>query len=176
MRVVTVRFISVLIGLVISTVSSAQISFTNVAGSGADASNVAFSKDGGCAFADYDLDGDMDLVLNTNDNNSSRRSFLLRNDDGVFTDVTTSQAPGLKDYRTERCATWGDCNNDGYPDFMVNANDRTTIYLNNAGVNFTRIANITGMTDGTEYRRFRMVLTMIMMETSIFFKKTTIMV
>jgi hypothetical protein len=128
--------------------TDAQINFTNVAGVGADASNIPEIKDGGCAFADYDLDGDLDLLVNTNRDNSTYRSFLLRNDNGVYTDVTAAVAPSLKSYITERCATWGDCNNDGYPDFMVNENARTTIYLNNAGSSFSIVANITGMTDG----------------------------
>ncbi|NND93837.1 MAG: VCBS repeat-containing protein, partial [Flavobacteriales bacterium] len=149
MRMVNfVKCLTLLTGMAFVTELKAQITFTDIAGVGADASNIPFSKDGGSAFADFDLDGDLDLVVNTNDNSGSRRSYFLRNDDGIFTDQTATIAPGLKDFKTERCVTWGDCNNDGYPDFMVNAFDRTTIYRNNAGVNFTRIANITGMTDG----------------------------
>ena len=126
----------------------AQISFSNIAGLGADASNVGSNKDGGCAFADYDLDGDLDLLVNTYVDNATNRSFLLRNDNGVYVDVTGSVAPGLKTYMTERCAVWGDCNNDGYPDFIVNTHSRITVYRNDAGTGFTMIANITGMTDG----------------------------
>lgn len=126
-----------------------QLTFTNIAGVGADASDIGFSKDGGCSFADYDLDGDLDLIVNTNDNTSTRRSYLLRNDDGVFTDVTTTVAPGLKTTGiTERSAAWGDCNNDGYPDLMVNSHNRFKILINNSGSSFTLHTHSTSITNG----------------------------
>lgn len=126
-----------------------QLTFTNVAGLGADASNIPYAKDGGCSFADYDLDGDLDLVVNTNDDNASRRTYLLRNDNGVYTDVTNSVAPGLRaTERTPRSAAWGDCNGDGYPDLIVNRYYRVKILLNNAGASFTLMPQITTMTDG----------------------------
>jgi hypothetical protein len=126
-----------------------QISFTNVAGASGDQSNIAFNKDGGCSFADFDLDGDLDLLVNTSDNNATRRSYLLRNDNGVFTDVTNSIAPDLKaNGLTERTAAWGDCNNDGYPDLLVNNSGRLKILLNSGGTSLSTIFEITGMSDG----------------------------
>jgi len=116
-----------------------QINFTNISGLGADESNIPYNKDGGCSFADYDLDGDLDLVVNTSDNNTTRRSYLLRN----------AIAPGLKtDGLTERTAAWGDCNNDGYPDLIVNSFGRFKVLLNNAGTSFTILTNVTSMIDG----------------------------
>ena len=128
---------------------SAQLLFSNVAGVGTDGSDIPYSKDGGCAFSDYDLDGDLDLVVNTFDGSSARRSYLLRNDDGVFVDVTMTVAPGLKaDQETERVAAWGDANYDGYPDLMVNANNRLKILINNSGVSFTLHVNMSSIADG----------------------------
>jgi hypothetical protein len=144
LRYLTICFYCMMIGSL-----QAQISFTNVAGVGSDQADIAFNKDGGCSFSDYDLDGDLDLVVNTSDNNAARRSYLLRNDDGIFTDVTNTVAPGLKsDEDTERSAAWGDCNGDGYPDLMVNTFGRYKILLNNAGASFTLFVNATTIADG----------------------------
>ena len=123
--------------------------FTNVAGNGQDDSRVNNrNKDGGFAFADYDLDGDLDLLVNTNDDNRRRRSYLLRNDNGVFIDVTNSVAQNLRSQRTERAAIWGDFNNDGFPDFAVNTSNRIVIFQNNSGSSFSVIQTVTGLTDG----------------------------
>ena len=84
------------------------------------------NKDGGFAFCDFDLDGDFDLLVNRND-----RSFLYENDGGTsFNDITSSQAPELSNSARERCAVWGDLNNDGYPDFARNTSSRgIEVYL-----------------------------------------------
>ncbi|MFY0591879.1 FG-GAP-like repeat-containing protein, partial [Roseivirga sp.] len=138
-----------LVGFLSLNLSSFGQNFTDVAGNGQDDSNVNNrNKDGGFSFADYDLDGDLDLLVNTNDNNSSRRSYLLRNDNGVFIDVTSSVAPNLKSTKTERSAIWGDFNNDGYPDFIVNTTRHIAIFQNNNGSSFSRIQTITSMSDG----------------------------
>ena len=109
---VNLRHIVCLPLLALSVTLPAQLSFTNVAGTGADASNVGYIKDGGCAFADYDRDGDLDLLVNTYNNSAAARCFLLRNDNGVYKDVTATVAPNLKSNLAERSASWGDCNND----------------------------------------------------------------
>lgn len=126
----------------------AQQTFNQVAGSGGDQSNIGGAKDGGCSFADYDRDGDLDLLVNTNQNAFATRSYLLRNDNGIYIDVTTAVASGLKSSLTERSASWGDCNNDGYPDILVNSNGRVKILRNDGGTVFTTIFDITSMTDG----------------------------
>ncbi|OEK00001.1 hypothetical protein BFP97_00005, partial [Roseivirga sp. 4D4] len=138
-----------LVGFLSLSFSVLGQNFTDIAGNGSDDSNVNNrNKDGGFSFADYDLDGDLDLLVNTNDNNSSRRSYLLRNDNGVFIDVTSSVAPNLKSTKTERSAIWGDFNNDGYPDFIVNTTRHIAIFQNNGGNSFSRIQTITSITDG----------------------------
>ncbi len=135
-------------GILYFTNLSLGQNFTNVAGNGQDASDIRRDKAGGFAFVDYDLDGDLDLLLNSDETNSNRRSYLFRNDNGVFIDVTSSVAPNLKDTRTERSAIWGDFNNDGFPDFAVNASDRITIFQNNSGSSFSVIQTITSLTNG----------------------------
>ncbi|MFK7756687.1 MAG: FG-GAP-like repeat-containing protein, partial [Flavobacteriales bacterium] len=79
------------------------------------------AKDGGHGWTDFDNDGDFDILINTNQNSSAHRSFLLRNDGTSFTDVTSSLAPYLKNNQKERCANWADFNSDGHPDFVRNS-------------------------------------------------------
>jgi len=77
------------------------------------------SKAGGMSFYDYDKDGDLDLLVNTND--SKYGSALLRNEgNNTYKDVTKELAPDLEDKVLERSAVWGDLNNDGYADFVRN--------------------------------------------------------
>lgn len=87
--------------------------------------DVSGAKDGGAVWADFDNDGDLDLLINT-----SVDSRLLRHDGSTFTDVTSTLAAGLTLARCERSAVWGDLNNDGYVDFVRNDFDRIEIYIN----------------------------------------------
>ncbi len=95
---------------------SAQVNFTESAA--AYGINVSGSKEGGLGWADFDEDGDLDLLVNTN--SSSLKSILYRNDGTTFTNVTASLAPSLSVNRRQRVAIWGDMNNDGKIDFMRN--------------------------------------------------------
>tara|TARA_Y100001933_G_scaffold161655_1_gene159842 strand:- start:1348 stop:4755 length:3408 start_codon:yes stop_codon:yes gene_type:complete len=101
--------------------------------------NMGGGKDGGHAWADYDLDGDFDLVVNTNG-----RGYLMRNDGGSFTDVTSSLAPDFTSGSLERTALFVDFNNDGYPDIFRNRHNDVRIYLQDPATN--RFGNGTGGT------------------------------
>jgi len=74
----------------------------------------------GCAFADYDADGDMDIYLTAVGNNK-----LLRNGQGQFRDVTAqtgasgnSEEPGRAS-AWSTSAAWADVNRDGWLDMFV---------------------------------------------------------
>ncbi|MBT8205340.1 MAG: VCBS repeat-containing protein, partial [Eudoraea sp.] len=92
--------------------------------------NVGGTKDGGHAWADYDLDGDFDLVINTNG-----RGYLLRNDGGSFSDQTAALAPDFLGGTLERTALFVDFNNDGYPDVFRNKHNDLRIYLQDPATN-----------------------------------------
>ncbi len=92
--------------------------------------NIGGNKDGGHAWADYDLDGDFDLVINRNGS-----GFLLRNDGGSFSDQTAALAPDFSSGSLERTALFVDFNNDGYPDVFRNRHNDLRIYLQDPATN-----------------------------------------
>ncbi len=74
---------------------------------------------GAAVFGDYDNDGDEDLYLPLGSGWLHRptRNALLRNDGGIFTDV--SQEAGLSQEIASRTALWLDYDRDGYIDLYV---------------------------------------------------------
>jgi len=91
----------------------------------------------GCAWADYDLDGDIDLFVA---NQGNQNNNLYRNDgQGVFTSQTSSVL--ANDHGNSIGCSWGDYNNDGYPDlFVANySNQHNFLYENNGAGTFTKI-------------------------------------
>jgi hypothetical protein len=86
----------------------------------------------GCAWADYDNDGDLDLFVANEGPNS-----LYRNDDpqrAIFTKITTGEI--VTDTGLSRGAVWGDYNNDGALDlFVANSGINNLLYRNNGNSN-----------------------------------------
>ncbi|MDP7032028.1 MAG: CRTAC1 family protein [Gemmatimonadota bacterium] len=101
------------------------------------------------SFADYDLDGDLDLFLgNEQPPPEARVDYpcqLFRNDgDGTFTDV--SKAAGVENLRLAKGAAWGDIDGDRDPDLYVsNQFDKNRMYRNNGDGTFTDIAEEMGL-------------------------------
>jgi enediyne biosynthesis protein E4 len=77
----------------------------------------------GCvAAADIDGDGDLDLFIGgrvSKEYPLSPRSYILRNDKGVFTDVTAKVCPELQKAGMVTAAVWMDLNNDKRPDLVL---------------------------------------------------------
>jgi len=94
--------------------------------------------EGSVDWGDYDVDGDLDLLITGFDDASGRHFTIYRNDGGIFTNI----GAGLPGFGYSD-ADWGDYDNDGDLDIAViggksAGTDGAFIYQNNAGL-FTDI-------------------------------------
>ena len=91
---------------------------------------------GGPSWADYDNDGDLDLLITSYDS-APEENLYRNNGDETFSKV--SIIPGGDDGTW--VATWGDYDNDGDLDLFVgNSSHVNDLYRNNSNGTFTRIA------------------------------------
>ena len=101
-------------------------------------------------WADYDNDGDLDLFVGNEGvyEKTSKDFFaqspspcqLFRNEgDGTFIDV--AKQAGVENFRYAKGVTWGDFNNDRYPDIYIsNFGEPNRLYQNNRNGTFTDVA------------------------------------
>jgi tetratricopeptide (TPR) repeat protein len=115
--------------------------FTNVSReSGVGSWGPSFSV----SWVDYDCDGWLDLFVATNlgglfDRKTPNRLFH-NNRDGTFTDVAIEA--GITSAWPTIGHSWGDYNNDGYPDlFLSNAIGPPELYRNNGDGTFTNVTS-----------------------------------
>ncbi len=97
----------------------------------------------GCSFFDYDLDGDLDLVIanghiypqvdhDPNLNESYKQHpTLLRNDGGRLTDVSRKAGPGMQIAASARGLATGDYDDDGDLDLLLTTIDGPSLLLRN---------------------------------------------
>ncbi|MEW6160187.1 MAG: CRTAC1 family protein [Verrucomicrobiota bacterium] len=108
---------------------------------------------GGCAWADYDNDGWLDLYvanpgLSRNAGESGRKNLLYHNNgDGSFTQITTGSL--VNDQASSVCAISGDYDNDGFMDlFVANGGyagrQADALYRNNGNANAWLKLNLVG--------------------------------
>ena len=98
------------------------------------------------AWADYDNDGDLDLFVgNESDESLACPSQLYQNDgNGRFRDVASEA--GVTNDRFSKGVSWGDMNGDRYPDlFVSNQGGINRLYLNNRDGTFSDIAEQAGV-------------------------------
>jgi hypothetical protein len=105
-------------------------------------------------WADYDLDGWLDLFIAGEEGPQNRAPSRLfhNNRDGTFTDVTNKA--GVATHLLVKGCTWGDFNNDRYPDIFVstlsgpaNIGPTKRLYRNNHDGTFTDVAAEAGIAD-----------------------------
>jgi hypothetical protein len=99
-----------------------ELYINNGDGSFSKAENTTFSEDGGCSysssFADYDNDGDIDLLVTNGYCNANLQEFLYINDGQGNFYRATNIIPDLPIRCSYGCA-WGDYNNDGFLDLVI---------------------------------------------------------
>jgi hypothetical protein len=91
----------------------------------------------GCAWADFDNDGDLDLFVSTG---LGAKDVLYRNDGGgVFTRLTN--LPAVQTAASSRGCAWADFDNDGWVDLFVTneQNSRNLLFRNDGSNSFSRI-------------------------------------
>jgi hypothetical protein len=101
-----------------------------------------------CSWVDYDCDGWLDLFVCTNlgglfDRKTQNRLFR-NNGDGTFTEVAVQA--GITSIWPSIGHSWGDYNNDGYPDlFLSNAIGPPQLFRNNGDGTFTDVTDKAGV-------------------------------
>ncbi|MEP1096121.1 MAG: T9SS type A sorting domain-containing protein [Cyclobacteriaceae bacterium] len=86
-------------------------------------------------WADYDLDGDLDLLIGGEDQFLVAHTLIYQNNDGIFSEVDAGLAG-----KVFGSAMWGDHDLDGDMDILVAGETETMIYSNENGV-FSEIPN-----------------------------------
>jgi hypothetical protein len=100
------------------------------------------------AFADYDLDGDLDVYIgNESSDRQEAPSQLFRNEgNGTFVDV--AKAAGVENLRYAKAVTWGDIDEDGDPDlFVSNLGSANRLYRNEGDGTFVDVAALSGVSE-----------------------------
>jgi hypothetical protein len=102
----------------------------------------------GCAWADYNGDGFQDLFATNNNSNQNKNNFLyLNNGDGTFTRIL--DGPVVNDGGSSYGCTWGDFDNNGFPDlFVANYGENNFLYANNGDSTFTKVTSGRIVSDG----------------------------
>jgi tetratricopeptide (TPR) repeat protein len=118
----------------------ASLRFTDVTdAAGLNAVPLAAPAGGGLAVGDYDGDGDADLYVV-----APEGGFLLRNDGGVFTDVTREAGTRTTD---GVAAIFGDYDNDGRLDLFVARQGPDVLFRNRGDGTFQDVSRPAGLQD-----------------------------
>ena len=99
---------------------------------------VSFNGEGsGIAFADYDNDGNLDLIAG---GWSAPNKLFHNNGNGTFTATTSN---GLDADALAESTSWGDFDNDGYVDLFVTSDggQPNRLYRNNGNGTFTKLTS-----------------------------------
>ena len=104
------------------------------------------NSSGGCSWGDYNKDGWLDMFVANGQNQND--ALYKNNGNGTFTRIIND--PIVLDGAESRSCSWGDYNNDTWPDmFVVNYGAQNDmLYKNNGNGTFTRIYNSGATNDG----------------------------
>ena len=110
----------------------------------------AETSNGSCVrAADFDQDGDLDLFVGGRSVSGSYpaapRSYLLKNEGGIFVDVTQQYCPQLTNLGMITDALWSDFDQDGKPDLVLTGEWMPITFLKNMGDAFTPVNKTTGI-------------------------------
>lgn len=104
----------------------------------------------GASWCDYDGDGDEDLFLPINGGSVLPNDLLARNEgNGQFSEV--AQAAGVQGHTQlsfQRCAAWGDYDNDGDRDLFVTNTQPYQLFRNEGNGTFVDVAVAAGLGAG----------------------------
>ena len=104
----------------------------------------------GCVSAgDYDGDGDLDLLIGGRVSKKyplPPSSFLLQNNNGVFTDVTAKVCPALQKVGMVTSAVWTDFDNDKQTDLILAGEWMPVRFFKNNRDNLVETTSSTGLT------------------------------
>jgi hypothetical protein len=116
--------------------------FTDVAAAAGVKTTATSREDGwGASFGDYDLDGDLDLMVGGHAPNNEGNRLFRNNGDGTFTDVTAASGI-VTGVPTMFCFSprFVDMDGDRYPDLLMVADFGSSQYFrNNGNGTFTRM-------------------------------------
>ncbi|TDH23492.1 RNA-binding protein [Segetibacter sp. 3557_3] len=97
---------------------------------------------------DYDGDGDLDVFIGGRVSKNyplSPRSFILRNDRGVFTDVTGQVCPALQNPGMTTSAAWTDFDNDKQPDLIIAGDWMPVRFFKSNSGKLSEVTDLTGL-------------------------------
>ncbi|MBI1840298.1 MAG: VCBS repeat-containing protein [Verrucomicrobia bacterium] len=110
--------------------------FTVVTNAGSIVTDTGYDQ--GCAWADYDNDGFLDLFIASGGPGAFKDFLYHNNGDGTFTRVTRGSL--VNDNGEGAGCAWADFNRDGFPDLYVSnfqnqTDEANALYLNNGNSN-----------------------------------------
>ena len=100
------------------------------------------------AVADYDGDGDLDVFIGgrvSKEYPLSPDSYLLQNDKGIFSDVTTKVCSALSKPGMVTSAQWADVDNDRHPDLVIAGEYMPMRFFSNNGKELREMTANTGL-------------------------------
>jgi enediyne biosynthesis protein E4 len=103
---------------------------------------------GSLSVEDYDSDGDKDIFIGGRVSNSyprPPRSFVLQNNKGIFSDVTSLVSPVLQQPGMITSSAWVDFDNDKQLDLVIAGEWMPIRFFKNKGGRFFEVTNTTGL-------------------------------